>query len=570
MAVTQWNPTHRVTCKIRGWEPFVFSTWHDLDQKFSLLKVFLKPHHYFDYGIQGGSFDLRTYTLDQFYKKHLLGWNTWSRSNEGYDLARYFGTTWTFYPHAHQAYLVFWERNWETTEFEQLPKMHPAWLMTHHRNVRMVLPRSWRGRKVRIRIKPPSLQTSQWWYASSWIAIALFRIGVTPINLEDPFVHKAGNTQPIYAPMIGWAQAPTQNQKGPLPVKWHYASFQMSNYVAINYRWWWDTGEDNYILINSVQNDPTNAPNVMLQVIPVHYPYYVFLYGAMLPTGRDYVKTNTDLPTKNPVLQGKINPSPLAIWWYYDRAAFYGPDEKTYQIDTRYLRPEDLPTQGRTWVYLYSESPFGSGVVFDNDTNLKTGWTTTQIAPMIQRIVQNSPFVMGMYDIPFQQRQFNVTARYTSVWQWGGIIPHLDTVRDPEGLVAGEKPPQSSVRNPATVGYANIHPWDLTQGGTINEHKLRLMLSDILTPTGPARPECSRPASPSPRPSRSPPRRRPRRPRRKRPRSPTPSESEESEGLSSSGTSGSPSESLSSSEEETAPPTKTPRVVLRRHLLLKR
>lgn len=466
---------------------------------------------------------------------------------------------------------MFWERNWETTEFEQLPRMHPAWLMTHMRNVRLVLPRSWKGRKVKIRIKPPSLQTSQWWYASSWVAVALFRIGVTPINLENPFVHRAGNTQPIYAVWIGWAHGPTTNQTQPLPVQWTYSSFTSTvDYCKIMYRWWWDTGQDNYILINSVQNDPTNSPQVMLQVIPVHYPYYIFFYGAMLPTGRDQVEGGTDLPTKNPNLMGKVNPSPLAIWWFYDRAATYNPDKITPQIDTRYLRPEDLPQQGKTWVWLYNTTGFGKQPVFDNDTTMKSGWTTVQIAPIIQGIVQNSPFVMGTFDIPYGEHQFNITARYSSVWQWGGVIPHLDSVRDPEGLVPQKPPQASAVRNPATVGYANIHPWDLTQGGTINEHKLRVMLTDILTPTGPAHPECSRPASPSPKPSRSPHHRRPRRPRRKRARSPTPSETEESEELSSSGTSGSPSESLSSSEEEEAPPPKTPRIVLRRQLLLKR
>lgn len=579
--MTQWNPAHRAICKIKGWEPFVFATWADLDQKFSMLKVFLKPQNYFDYGIQGGSFDLRTYTLDQFYKKHLLGWNIWTRSNEGFDLARYMGTKWTFYPHPHQAYFVFWERNWETTEFEQLPLMHPAWLMTHRRNTILVLPRSYRGRKKRIIIRPPSLQTSHWFYAASWVATALFRIGVCPVNLEWPFVHNASaEAQPRYAVFIGWGQPPTTNQKVPLPVPWTVNSFKtIANSVTkINYRWWWDTGTENYILINSVQNSPTNHPTINLQVLPVHHPYYIFFYGAMLPQGKPKVNNNTDLPTSNPQLMGATNPSPIAIWWYYDRVAYYYPDTRTPQMDTRYLRPEDLPQQGRTWVFLWNDTAsFGSGVQFDSDLQMENAWDTNMIAPIIQRIVENSPFVMGRFDIPMGQRQFNVTARYTSIWQWGGTIPKPDSVLNPEQLVdRGEKPPQASIRNPATVGYANLHPWDLTQGGSIVESRLREMLTDILTSPGPAPPDASRAASPEP------PHRRHRdryeRRRRKRPRSPTPtSESDESDGHPSSSSSSerqwksrTPSSSEESESEEeppTPPPPKRPQLLLRRPLL---
>lgn len=564
VAITQWNPGHRTICRIKGWEPFVFAAWQDLDQKFSLLKVFQRPHHYFDYGIQGGSFDLRTYTLDQFYHKHLLGWNRWTRSNEGYDLARYFGTTWTFYPHPHQPYIVFWQRNWDTTEFEQLPRMHPAWLLTHPRNTVLVLPRSWHGKKKKIRIKPPSLQTSQWWFASSWVGIALFRIGVTPINLENPFVHKTSSTtQPFYCPWIGWGQAPVMNQTKPLPVKWTYASFSGMQTARVNYRWWWDTGYENYILINSGHMDPTNNPTTTLDVIQVNYPYYVFFYGAMLPQGKDQVQKDSDVGTNQPKILGKTNPSPLAIWWYFDKTAYYMPDTVTPQMDTRYLRPEDLPNQGRNWVWLSDVQPGGSRVQFQDDINMKSYWTSTVIAPFIQKIVENSPFVMGRFDIPFGNREFNVTAKYSSTWQWGGLIPKPDTVQDPETL-HDVRPPQSSVRNPATVGAACIHPWDLTQGGTINELKLRTILTNILTPPGPAPPSTGRPASPSPRRARTP------RRRRKRRRSPSPPESSENEGQESSASSGRRSEtpsSSSSSEEEESPPKKVPFVLRRRPLL---
>lgn len=574
MAITQWNPTHTAICRIRGIEPFAFASWHDLDQKFSLLKVFTRPHHYFDYGFRGGSFDLRTFTLDQFYHKHLLGWNTWSRSNEGFDLGRYFGTTLTFYPHLHIPYIVFWERNWEETEFERLPKMHPFYLLVHKRNTKIILPRSMGGKKKKIRIRPPSLQTSHWFYQASWVATALFRVGMSPLNLESPFVHKPGpNQQPIYAPWIGYADPPTSTVKIPLPVKWSGETFKgpTHKWDKILYRWWWDTGDNNYILANPKMIDPSNAANNMLEVIPIYYPYYMFFYGAMLPTGKDTVEANTDLPGKTPVIIGSQNPTPIAIWWYYDRGVYWDPDRQHLHMDNRYLRPEDIPTylQGRTWVYLYDGTNFGTGVQFE-DAALKTSWTTQQVQTRIQAIVENSPFVIGKFDIPFQNKEENFVMKYRSDWQWGGHIPKPDNIKDPETL-ADRNPPQSSVRNPATVGFATLHPWDISQGGTISDQKLKAIISNILTPPGPARPDASRPASPEQHHHKHHHKKR----KRPRPRSPSPSESEESDELPSSETSSeqrweSQSPSSTETEEESPPPSKKSHLVLQRQFRLRK
>lgn len=514
----------------------------------------------FDYGIRGGGYDLRTYTLDQFYHKHLLGWNIWTRSNEGYDLARYFGTWWTFYPHPHQPYIVFYQNNWETTEFEQLPRMHPAWLLTHRKNTRLILPRSWGGRKRRIFIPPPSLQTSTWWFAASWVGIALFRIGITPVNLEQPFVHKTPDTVlPKYAVFIGWGGSPSNPINKPLPMKWNLHSINKDTYkVQIMYRWWWDDGSENYLLCN-----PHNRPvGTDLTVVKVDYPYYILFFGAQLPTGISKTKENTDLLSSNPVILPGQYPNPVGIWWYRDRAAFtqQDNDKTTPMMDTRYLRPQDLPDgPNKVWVMLTALQP-GVGSMFD-ENQWPTTWTTKVVKTVLDGIVQNSPFVMGKNDIPYKNQEFNILARYSSHWQWGGIVPRPDTVQDPETLT-NVRPP-TTVRNPATVGIATLHPWDLTQGGTINEHKLRSMLTELLTP-----PDGHRPDSPEAR------RKKRKRPRQRPPA--TPSESDESDAPPNSSKSGTSSEGEEtptppSSESETDPEESPPpkRLFLRRRPLLR-
>lgn len=555
-----------------------FSTRNDLWRKFSLLKVYKAPIRVFNYGIRGGGFDLRTWTLDQLYEKHVLGWNIWTRSNDGYDLGRYFGTRFTFYPHPHIPYIVFWENNFRTSEFEQLPYMHPFYLLVHRRHTLIIMPRNLGGKKKHhLFIKPPALQTSHWFYQASWSGVSLFRIGWVPFTIENTYVHEtsSANYYPKYAVFIGYGQETNNIPPIPLP-SYSIANSLDTCTVQIMYRWWWDDGKDNYLLIN--RNNDNVSTNTKLEAIPIDTPYYMHFFSGLWPTGRAQNYTN-DTPQTNATIVDDQNPSPVAILWYRDKAVYKTSDpSKTPTMDERYLRPQDLPDKKKVWVVLSPKTFNINGA--DNNTNFGTdqavqsGFTVSTVRAVLEGIVQNSPFVMGEYDIPFMRRQESFTCRYRSIWQWGGTVPRTDTVLNP-GEQDHQRPPVS-VRNPATVGFSTIHPWDLTQHGGFTEDKFRQILTSLLTPPGPPQLPCtSRPESPPSRPRHPPKRRRPRSPRPRPPRKRR--ELDESSEQSSSESSGSQTtlhqssseaETTTESEEEDPPP---PRIQPRqRFSLLKR
>lgn len=467
--MTHWNPTHAARCIIRGWQPLAFSSKYDFAQKFTQLKIFYKPK-LFDYGIQGGGTDLRTVTLDQFYKWHLLGQNTWSRSNEGFDLARYFGTAVTLYPHPHVPYFYFYQSNWETTEDEQFPYMHPAWLMTHTKNRVLILPRSWGNRRrKRIWIKPPALQTSTWYFQSSWVGVPLFRHGITPVNLQDPFVHAPPPGYPAqYAVSIGWAQS--SQQMPPLPLSWSYQSLQAGFDVEVMYRWWWDDGIDNFMLVN--ENNTPPSLNNRLKVVPINMPYYQFFYGWKYPTST----WKTPMPQNtNPTYKPGENPSPVAILWYRDVGITVQLPEGSGIFMNPYItRPQDLDIKTKVWVILSSARPS----TYTSDTLLQRNFTEQPVGVILHNMVGRSPFVMSGNDIPFEHKGMNFLMKYRSFWQWGGVAPRPDNILNPADVHQQYRPVQ--VRDPATVGNAALHPWDLTQGGGIDPDKFRALLADAL------------------------------------------------------------------------------------------
>lgn len=514
-----------------------FATNNDFGQKFSLLKIYYKPKR-FDYGIQGGATDLRTVTLDELYQRHLLGWNSWSRSNEGYDLARYFGTRVILYRHPHISYFFFWQRNWTDTEFERMPKLHPAWLMTHRKYRILVRSTSHSGKRKprRIFIPPPALQTSTWYYQSSWCGVALFRWGITPVNLESPFVHKPrANDIPRYSYSLGYAQ--DNQQIPPLPLEWDYTSLGTGFEVEVMYRWWWDTGENNYMLVNDDNGAPKTGKK--LTVVPIPYPYYVYFWGFKYPTAQH---SSDQTPNTNPTFKLGNNPSPVALLWYRDIGVKVESQQGLFP-NPKYVRPQDLPNTQKVWVLLtpLASSKWTPG----SNEGMQKALNEQTVSKILFHLVGNSPFVVNKYDIPFQNLEMNFWISYSSHWQWGGTVPKPDTVEDPCDSLT--QPKTLQVRNPQTVGNASLHPWDLTSQGLITDEKLAQILADTRSPPLHQQASVSREDSP----------RRGRKRRRERPpQTPSPSETSDEEEPPSSENSGSDSTQQSSQESEEETPTK--------------
>lgn len=455
-----------------------FALSYDFGQKFSKLKIYkTPPPPILDYGFMGGGFDFRTLTLEQLYREHVLGRNVWTRGNEGYDLARYKGTKFYLPPHPTIPYIFIYQRNWTRTENDEIPFTHPYHLMLHRKHTKFIAPRSWGGRRRgrKIFVRPPTLQQTMWYYTSSWSGVALVRFGVVPVNIKNPFVKLAqSNQRSVYAPFIGYAQD-TQNMP-PIPIAWSKVAMVGFNTMVL-YRWWWDDGIDNYIMVNKTHGDP-GADNQQ-EVVAINMPYWQYFWGSKYPTAKDNISKDYSY---NQTWVVGTNPSPYAILWYKD-AALMDEHQQPF-MDTRYLRPSDLPTRTKVWVMLWpvlttpSSHTGPTADQIDPQTGAKkdSGFNELTVTTAIQRIVASGPYVMTGADIPGGEKIMNFPIRYQSYWEWGGVAPQPDLVEDPRGETSVQ-PTAIQIRNPTTVGNYAVHPWDLTAHGLLSKAKLQALLT---------------------------------------------------------------------------------------------
>ncbi|AYP28722.1 MAG: ORF1 protein [Thetatorquevirus procy5] len=309
--VLQWQPSHRGRCKIKGWMPMMwgymrnshhaFQYWNDPKER--------QPGHF---TIMGGGAALHHFTLSLFYDEYLKRRNIWTRSNDGFDLAKYHGTKITLWPHEDLTYLFWWESDFLQITPTQYQLLHPAIAM-NRRNHKIILSRKLGNRrKTRVFIQPPSTMTSTWAFMTKWCDIPLFRMGFTLCNLYDPFMHATISTGVVMGTTL--KNSGTQYLKNPdiPPKKTPTVTRENNRY----YKWWWDSGGDNKIatVLKTTINNVDETPNDENKIYHTEYPYWLTFFGA----DDDYVD-----PQKYHVF----------IWWYDD--------------DNTYEDVWDIPTADR-------------------------------------------------------------------------------------------------------------------------------------------------------------------------------------------------------------------------------
>lgn len=446
-----------------------FSLKKDLGQKFSwMIKERGASVRNTHYDVAGGQTDVRMLTLDYLYYEHTHFRNVWTRSNEGYDLARYIGTVFKLPPHPHIPYIFWWDRNWDETEVHRLNDMHPASLILQKKHV-TVFPRSYGNKRTRrIFVPPPTRTTSQWFPMDSWCGVGVLQFGISPINLEDPFVHGQRIT---YGTTIGYAQ---DNQTTPpIPIWWSKSSLEGLFNVEVCYRWWWDDGKDNYIMVNTKNIDPTTSgspptnPESNYKMISCGMPYWKYFWGMC---NISYKKQYTDATTQNINYVAGKNPYVYALTWYRD--AVLKTSDGGWTTDPLIRGPQDCkPPNQKVWVFLSNKKADNLGT----ESNYPSADTVKSILTMM---TCTGPFAFWEGDIPWGRNNVNFPILYSSIWQWGGHVPKPDNIQDP----CKSPDPRTQVRDPSSAGLAVLHPWDLDKQGLITKQALQRLLSGLSTP----------------------------------------------------------------------------------------
>nr|QZE11989.1 MAG: ORF1 [Giant panda anellovirus]USZ80594.1 ORF1 [Tick-associated anellovirus 4] len=419
-SVMQWHPKHRALCYIRGWSIAFFGVGQNTTCNFQtyVQKTGNKPGYYILYG---GGASLYHLSLEWLYEEHLKRRNSWSHTNEGFDLARYFGTTFTLWPHPRLNYLFWWETDYAALRKTEWMRLHPANALLERNHIIMKSIKNGRRRPKKVRVKPPSVHQTQWYFMNQWCDVGLVRFGFTLFNMEEPFL-KTDQNYPRIKIGSSTGGKDKYNLPGTCPVP------TGDNQVWYNYNW--DTATDNMIAVGQKKSAVTTVLTT-ISITKIDVPYWMWYFGMGWK--------NFNLDTNYYFF----------IWWYND-------DKKQERYSVQELTDKD-----KQWILLRLTQP-------EKNT-----------AQLCIEMVQHSPFCYTNQDL-IDKTNFSLPFSYVSKWQWGGTSPNIETTIDP-----CKQPPTSyqldnvRIGDPATQGTYMLHPWDLTKDGFITADKLQYLIRGL-------------------------------------------------------------------------------------------
>lgn len=139
----------------------------------------------------GGSFTIRKFTMGTLYEDYLKLRNRWSKSNKDLDLVRYTGARFRFYRHSFQDYVVHYSLETPMeVGLESHMISHPLRLLlaTKHVTVPSLETNKGRKRYVTLRVRPPRLMKTQWYFQHDFCNVGLVLLTVSLCVLPDPWL----------------------------------------------------------------------------------------------------------------------------------------------------------------------------------------------------------------------------------------------------------------------------------------------------------------------------------------------------------------------------------------------
>ncbi|XBA83928.1 ORF1 [torque teno Delphinidae virus 52] len=180
----QWSPAVRVNCYITGYGPLMWFTKRDM------FKPFLDPPS----GMYlGGGISCYYWTLELLWNELTMRRNRWSRSNYGFDYARFRWAKFWFYRNNIWSYCITWAQGDKADESLPWEDLHPSAQILKRNRVIMrsnsLLPyrKQYYNRKMFFR--PPVDMTNQWYKMSDLATKTLVRICCTLMDFGHIWFH---------------------------------------------------------------------------------------------------------------------------------------------------------------------------------------------------------------------------------------------------------------------------------------------------------------------------------------------------------------------------------------------
>lgn len=263
--MTLWNPENTARCVITGFTVGIttdplhvanrcYNTWW---QGNTATKILV-----------GGGVTLKLFNLNFLWKEHKLYHNYWSRTNDGFDLARYYGTKFYLPPHRDMDYIFWYDREAGTYTPQDYMRGHPAQLLNCKTAVYVRSQTYGRQTKTKkVMIRPPSNITNVWKYQPDWFNYPLFLWGIS---------------------LVDWRYWFSTTQDNPLPMvsitAYVYQGTQYNSQHTIDYCHYIDTGVKNTVMVAYVGSNLGGNQVGNTTWYPVDWandlPYWLVFYGA--------------------------------------------------------------------------------------------------------------------------------------------------------------------------------------------------------------------------------------------------------------------------------------------------
>nr|UHK03836.1 MAG: ORF1 [Torque teno midi virus] len=173
--IMQWQPDSIRKCKIKGSDVLILGAEGKQFQCYTDVKNdFVAPK-----APMGGGFGAEVFTLYDLYQDYKFHKNIWTSSNLNMDLVRFTGARITFYRHPETDFVIIYRRNppFDINKYTY-PSCHPHVLLQEKHKV-ILLSKSTKPNgklKKTIKIGPPKLMQSKWFFARDFAKAQLFML----------------------------------------------------------------------------------------------------------------------------------------------------------------------------------------------------------------------------------------------------------------------------------------------------------------------------------------------------------------------------------------------------------
>nr|QYD01975.1 ORF1 [Torque teno felis virus] len=443
--VTFWQPPNKVRCRITGWTLGVNAQGTNqgvADAPMRVYRTFIDPDGSSTIQYEGGGVNCIIFSLQFLWEEYRLWHNTWSETNDGHDLARYFGTTIYLQPHRYVDYIFWWDRDWQRYTPEHFLRCHPTNLFGWKTKV-FIRSQAWGQNKKtkKVRIKPPATQTNLWRHMKDWFYTPLFSWGITVVDWTKFF--SRGKSMP-YCPFpkndVRTAAVAPEGQ-----ISWQTPT------TNLYYNSYYDRGEGNELwtgLCTKTQSQTPNPPTTINFWKKVEWatdiPYWMAFYGQNKSWDMGNYPISEWAPGKS-----ELDENGNRTIWYRIKYPTYTSIDAS-NTDSTTSRNTYIAWKLQTSAYRLQEQKL----------NINYGLAYT------------GPFVAASYT-----DQIEIPILYKSDWQWGGQTWSNMEIINPGHFAKSAV----SVKNPNTVARSIIYPGDTSTAGLLTEQALARLVEPSTT-----------------------------------------------------------------------------------------